>query len=447
MAEGRVPPHNAEAEQSVLGAMLISSDAVADVMAALREEDFYQPAHQAIFDAIRGLYAVGQPVDLVTLCDVMQRHGRLEGAGGAAYIAGLSRGVPATSNLPFYVDIVRDRALLRSLSRAGADISNNANTARQPAREVLDSAEKALFDIAVSREGNQLEQIQPDVFKAYDSIAHAYQNQGQLTGVDTGFIDLNDMLNGFHRSDFIIIGARPSVGKTSLLLNFMTQAALEKGEPVAFFSLEMSREQLVMRMLSMLSGVSQTALRTGRLKDGDFEKLSEAMNRLAPAPIYIDDTASINPADMLSKCRRLKTRQGLSMVMIDYLQLMTGVTRTDNRVAEVSEISRSLKKLARELNVPVLCASQLSRSPDQRKDGHRPLLSDLRESGSIEQDADVVMFIYRDCLYNDDAPRNITEIIVAKQRNGPVGTVKLHWDAERTLFGNLAQDLKPRHDL
>ena len=442
MAGGLVPPHNIEAEQSVLGGMLLSQQAVGVAMSesGLTDEDFYVPAHRLIFAAMRKLQALNQPIDLVTLCDMLYREGTMEGVGGVGYVTNLSQQVPTTANMDSYVGIVRDRALLRRLAQTGSTLQQEAVTARKSAHEVLETAEKSLFDIATGRQTNPLMQIQPSVFLVFDQISAAYENKGALQGIDTGFIDLNHALNGFQPSELLLIGARPSVGKTSLLLNFVTSVAIKDNLPVAFFSLEMSREQLVMRMLSMQSTVSQSALRRGDLRDEDFERINAAMQQLAPAPIYIDDTPAITPAEMLSKCRRLKMQHGLGLVMIDYLQLMSGNTRTDNRVAEVSEISRCLKQLARELNVPVLAASQLSRAPDQRKEGHRPMLSDLRESGSIEQDADVVMFLYRDSLYNKEAPINVAELIIAKQRNGPIGTVFMHWQPELTRFSNLARN-------
>jgi len=443
MAQGLVPPHNLEAEQSVLGCMLLSGDCVSDAISGLHEEDFYSPAHRVIFVNMSKLFAMSQPVDLVTLCDKLAREGALEGVGGAAYISQLTQAVPAVSNLPTYLDIVRDRALLRALMGVGGKLATESQSAAKGGEELLEQTESQLFSIAKSRESNGLMQIQPAVFNVYDQISEAFNHQGALRGVDTGYHDLNLATSGFNRSDLILIGARPSVGKTSIMLNFLMTAAIKNQVPCAFFSLEMSREQLVTRMMSLETSISQTALRRGELRGTDFDKLSRAMSVLGQAPVYIDDTTGMNPAQMLSKCRRMKMRDGLGLVFVDYLQLMSGNTQTDNRVQEVSEISRGLKKLARDLDVPVIAASQLSRANEQRRDSHKPRLSDLRDSGAIEQDADMVMFLHREHMYNPEADPNGAELIIAKQRNGPLADVQLRFQPELTRFYDA--DKQPNH--
>ena len=436
--EQHVPPHNAEAEASVLGSMLQSVEALADAMTVMTEADFYMPAHRVIFAAAQRLYIQRRPVDLLTMNDALEKEGTLDGVGGPAFLGSLVRGVPVTANLSTYMDIVCDRAKLRRLAGVGAQLHSDAMAAKKNSDEVRTEAETELFNIGQNRESNQLLQIGPAVIQARREIEQSLQNPGEMTGVDSGFTDINNMLNGFQRSDLIIVGARPSVGKTALMLNFMLPAALDHKLPVAFFALEMSRVQLIKRLLSMRARIDQDDMRKGRLSDGDYFGLGEALQELADAPIYIDDTAVIDPAQILMKCRRLKSqKQNLAMVFIDYLQLMKPTTKAENRVNAISEISRELKQLARELDLPVICASQLSRDVEKR--AGRPQLSDLRDSGSIEQDADVIMFIHREKPKEGEPESNTTEIIIAKQRNGPVGSVDLHWDAAHGVFSNLQQ--------
>nr|MDD6336536.1 replicative DNA helicase [bacterium] len=321
METGRIPPHNLEAEQSVLGSMMLDVESVSLATTQLEADDFYAPANRVIFDVMLKLYATGKPVDLVTVCDELYRRGAMEGVGGVGYVTALSRQVPSTSNVASYIEIVHDRSMLRRLIRAGADLQQDGYEGQKTSDAILQDAEKRLYDIAVNRDTNTLAQIQPAMYTVYDRIAQQYENRGQLSGINTGFTDLNYKLSGFNPSDLILIAARPAMGKTSLMLNFVLAAALGEGLPVAFFSLEMAREQLVNRMLGTVSGVNLTRMRSGELEDEDWGLLMEAMGRLGPAPIYIDDTPSITPADMLSKCRKLKLQHGLGLVLIDYLQL------------------------------------------------------------------------------------------------------------------------------
>ncbi len=434
----RMPPYSLEAEQSVLGSMMIDKEAIAAASEILTSDDFYSDGHKEIYNAILSMYEQGEPVDLITLTETLRQRGTLEGIG-AAYITELSMVVPSTANVKYYIRIVEEKAILRRLIKASNDIIKDSYEAQQEVDIILDEAEKRIFKISERRSRADFEPIKVALLDAYAQIEELSKNKGKIVGVPTGFTDFDLMTAGLHPSDFILIAARPSMGKTSFALNIAQYAAVNEGIPVAIFSLEMSQSQLVQRMLSSEANVELQKVRTGTLDDTDWIKLVQAAGPLSKAPIFIDDTPGISVMEMRSKARRLKLEHGLGMVVIDYLQLMSGRGRAENRQQEISEISRSLKALARELDVPVVTLSQLSRAPEARTD-HRPMLSDLRESGAIEQDADVVVFLYRDEYYNPDTERqNIAEAIIAKQRNGPTGTVELVWLGQFTRFANYAK--------
>lgn len=432
----RVPPQNLEAERSVLGAMLIDRDALMRVLSLIKAEDFYADRHQVIFNAMAALAQRGEPVDLITVAEELRKLGQLEAAGGLSYLAELERLVPTTANVEAYALIVEQKAVLRRLQQAARQIIDQAYEA-EDLDAMLSAAEAAIFAVTQKRITRGYEHIREALYKAYDHIEFLYSHKGGVTGVSSGFRDLDQLTSGWQPSDLIIVAARPSMGKTAFTLNLARNAAVLHNKTVAIFSLEMSREQIAMRLLSMEAAVDAQRLRTGQLLDDDWHRLSQALSRLAESNIFIDDTPNIPLMDLRARARRIQAEHGLDMVIIDYLQLMTlhgpGI-RGDNRVQEVSEISRALKALARELKVPVIALSQLSRAVESRND-KRPMLSDLRESGSIEQDADVVMFLYRDDYYNQDSDKkNLCEVIIAKQRNGPVGAVELYFMKEIGKF-------------
>jgi len=431
----RIPPHHTEAEQSILGALLIDRSALSEVSGRLKPDAFYLEKHKEIYEAILTLYEESLPVDIVTVSDVLAKRGTLEKVGDLDYIAYLANSVPTTANVAHYVSIVEDKALLRRLIAVSGEIMDLGYQGTMEGADVLNIAEKGIFDISQGLNKSGLEPINSILDKTFTALEELCKNKGEITGVPSGFIDLDRKTSGFQNSDLILVAARPAMGKTSFVLNIAVNAAL-KQYPVAIFSLEMSRTQLVNRILSLEAMVELEKMRTGKLDAEDWKKIGFSLGPLSKAPIYIDDNASVNSMEMLSKLRKLKLEKGLGLVIIDYLQLMEGRKKSDNRQQEISEISRSLKIMARELNVPVIALSQLSRAPEQRND-HRPILSDLRESGAIEQDADMVMFLYRDDYYNEDSEkRNITEVIIAKHRNGPTGVVELAWIPQYTKFGN-----------
>lgn len=431
----RIPPHHTEAEQSILGALLIDRSALSEVSGRLKPDAFYLEKHKEIYEAILTLYEESLPIDIVTVSDVLAKRGTLEKVGDLDYIAYLANSVPTTANVAHYVSIVEDKALLRRLIAVSGEIMDLGYQGTMEGADVLNIAEKGIFDISQGLNKSGLEPINSILDKTFTALEELCQNKGEITGVPSGFIDLDRKTSGFQNSDLILVAARPAMGKTSFVLNIAVNAAL-KQYPVAIFSLEMSRTQLVNRILSLEAMVELEKMRTGKLDAEDWKKIGFSLGPLSKAPIYIDDNASVNSMEMLSKLRKLKLEKGLGLVIIDYLQLMEGRKKSDNRQQEISEISRSLKIMARELNVPVIALSQLSRAPEQRND-HRPILSDLRESGAIEQDADMVMFLYRDDYYNEDSEkRNITEVIIAKHRNGPTGVVELAWIPQYTKFGN-----------
>ena len=435
----RIPPHHVEAEQSILGALLIDRNALSEVSGRLKADAFYLEKHKEIYEAIMTLYEESQPVDIVTVSDVLAKRGTLEKVGDVDYIAHLSNSVLTTANIAHYVSIIEDKALLRSLIRESGKIMDLSYQGTMEGTEVLSMAEKSIFDLAQGLNRSGLESINTLLDKTFTQLEELCMNKGDLTGVPSGFIDLDRKTSGFQNSDLILVAARPAMGKTSFVLNIAVNAAL-RNYPVAIFSLEMSRTQLVNRILSLEAMVELEKIRTGKLDSEDWKKIGYSLGPLAKSPIYIDDNANTNTMEMLSKLRRLKLEKGLGLVIIDYLQLMESRKKSDNRQQEISEISRSLKIMAKELNVPVIALSQLSRAPEQRAD-HRPILSDMRESGAIEQDADMVIFLYRDDYYNEDSEkRNIVEVIIAKHRNGSTGTVELAWLPEYTKFGNRMYD-------
>jgi replicative DNA helicase len=432
----RMPPHNMEAEQSVLGCMLLDKESVATATDFLKAEDFYAEAHKEIFESMLDIYDHGDPVDLVTVTEQLRQRGTLEAVGGVAYISDLSMVVPSTANIRYYVSIVEEKSILRRLISVCNEIIKQSYEAREELDLIIDHAEKSIFQITQRNTSSDFEPIKTVLLETYARIEEMSKNKGRIIGIPTGFTDFDQKTSGLQPSDFILVAARPSMGKTSFVLNIAQHAALHENVPVAIFSLEMSREQLVQRMLSSEANVELQKIRTGDLDEREWIKLVEAAGPLSQAPIYIDDTPGISAMEIRSKARRLKMEKGLGIIIIDYLQLMTGRGRVENRQQEISEISRSLKALARELSVPVVTLSQLSRAPEARTD-HRPMLSDLRESGAIEQDADVVVFIYRDEYYNPDTEKkNIAELIISKQRNGPTGTVELVWLGQFTKFAN-----------
>lgn len=437
MGNLKIPPYSIEAEQSVLGSMLLSKEAIFVAAERLRAEDFYKESHRKIFDSILELNENGEPVDLITLTELLRSKRQIEQVGGAVYLTTLTEAVPTTSNISYYCDIVQEKSLLRRLIETSSDILSMAYEPKEDVENVLDKAERMIFEIVQKRRVENYFHIKDILLSTFERIEELYNSEGGITGVPTGFYDLDEMTSGFQPSDLILIAARPSMGKTSFALNIAQNAAIRNKIPVAIFSLEMSKEQLVQRMLCSESNVDSHRLRTGRLQDDDWPRLARAMGPLSEAPIYIDDTPAISSIEIRAKARRLKAEKGLGLIIIDYLQLMSGRSNAENRQQEISEVSRSLKALARELSVPVVALSQLSRAPEMRAD-HKPVLSDLRESGSQEQDSDLVAFLYRDDYYNPDSEKkNIAEIIIAKQRNGPTGTVELVWLAKYTKFANI----------
>lgn len=435
----RLPPQSLEAEQAVLGALLVSGDGISRVVDILDPEYFYRKAHQVVYAAMLDLYEDNEPIDIVTVSQFLKDEDKLDQVGGKQYITDLSLSVATTANLEYYGKVVQEKALLRQLIKAGTEIVGSCYE-ETDAESALDKAEHMIFTLAQKREMQQLVHVKNIVEESFARIEQRYENRDALAGTPSGFYDLDAMTSGFQPSDLVILAARPSMGKTAFVLNIAQHAAVEENVPVAIFSLEMSKESLVMRMLCAEAQIDANRLRTGHMHTTDWTKLAAAMGRLGEAPIYIDDSALLNSLEIRAKCRRLKAEnQGLGMVIIDYIQLMHGRKQTDNRVQEVSEISRSLKTLAREIDVPVIALSQLSRAVEARQN-KRPMLSDLRESGSIEQDADLVMFIYRDEYYNPESEqRGEAEIIVAKQRNGPTGTVELLFQNSITRFLNKVQ--------
>ena len=432
--EERIPPHSTEAEKSVLGAALLSKDALFDVVEVVKPQDFYDKNHTEIFEAMLDLNRKNVPVDALTVAEELKKRGSLDMVGGRAYVASLSSGTPTTSNALEYGKIVAEKASVRRLIDTADDIVVKGYEGGMDANQMLDYAESGIFEISQLRQKGQYAHIRDVLISNIEIIDKASQMEGGLTGITTGFKYLDTMTSGLQKSDLIILAARPAMGKTAFALSLALNAAVKGRASVMMFSLEMSKEQLGQRLLSMESKVDMQSLKTGRLERRDWDDINIAMDVLSGANIHIDDTAGITIMEMKSKCRRLKAEEGLDLVVIDYLQLMTPEGKSDSRTQEISVISRNLKLLARELDCPVIVLSQLSRAPETRTD-HRPMLSDLRESGSIEQDADIVIFLYRDEYYNEDTESpGECEVIVAKHRSGPTGTVKLAWLEKLTRF-------------
>lgn len=430
-------PQNMEAEQNVLGAMLNDSIYVVQVLENLKKDDFYKEAHQVIFSNIAELYNNDIAIDIVTLSDKLRSNALLDKVGGITYISELYGAIIKGLNLRSYINIVKDKSILRKLINASNRIIDDSYNKQTDVKNVLEDAEKRIFNISQKRSSTDVEPLRDILTRGMLQIEELYKNKGTLTGVPSGFMDLDAKTSGFQKGDMVLVAARPSMGKTTFALNICENSAIKAGKKVIFFSLEMSKEQLSFKLLCSQANIDLIKLRTGNLDDNDWERIARAAGPLSNAKIYIDDTAAISIMEVKSKCRRMKMEVGLELIVIDYLQLMSGNTSTDNRQQEVSEISRSIKALAKEMECPVIALSQLSRAPEQRAD-HRPILSDLRESGSIEQDADVVLLLYRDEYYNKETDKqNISECIIAKQRNGATGTVELAWDGKHSRFGNL----------
>lgn len=436
-AIGRIPPQNDEAEQSVLGSMLLDKDAIPTVTEILKSNDFYRENHREIFEALLDLFEKAEPIDLITVSERLKLRGTLDSIGGLEYLANIAAAVPTTANVKHYAKIVEEKSLLRNLIKSSSDIMNMGYEANEEVSYVLDQAEKNIFDIVQRRNIKGFTPVKDVLVETFNKLEELYNNKGNITGIPYGFTDLDFKTSGLHNSDLVLIAARPAMGKTAFGLNIVLHAAISAQVPVAIFNLEMSKDQLVNRMLACEAMVDSQKMRTGKLEDDDWQKIAKTLGPLSEAPIYIDDTPGVSIMDIRSKCRRLKLEKNLGLVMIDYLQLMQGRGRNENRQQEVSEISRSLKILAKELDVPVICLSQLSRAAESRTD-HRPMLSDLRESGAIEQDADIVMFLYRDDYYDPETEKkNIAEVIIAKHRNGSTGTIELAWLGQYTKFANL----------
>ena len=437
----RVLPHSVEAEQSVIGSMLMDRDAIVAAAEIVTSSDFYQQQYGIMFEAMVELFNEGKPVDLITLQDRLKEKDVPPEVSSLEFVRDIITTVPTSANVKSYAGIVREKAVLRRLIKLNEEIANTCYAGKEPLEQILAHTEKSVFDLLESRNSREFVPIRQVALNVLEKIEVASRTQGTVTGIPTGFIDLDYKTSGMQPSDFVLIAARPSMGKTAFVLNMVDHVAVRKGLPCMIFSLEMSKEQLVNRMLSMESNVDSQKLRTGNLSDSDWDAIVEGIGVIGNSRLIIDDTPGISITELRSKCRKMKLEYGLSMIIIDYLQLMSGSGGTNNesRQQEISEISRSLKALAREMNAPVVALSQLSRACETRTD-HRPMLSDLRESGAIEQDADVVMFLYRDDYYNKDTDTpNIAEVIIAKQRNGPIGTVNLLWQPEFTKFVNLAK--------
>ena len=437
----KVPPQNLEAEQAVLGGVFLRNEVLHSLVDVLSEEDFYSPANKTIYQAFLTLYRRSQPVDLVTVAELLQSEDRLDSVGGAVYLASLTESVASASNAPFHARIVRDKSVRRQMIQAASDILTQCFEASAEVETLLDESEQKIFAISESK-GKPVFQRSKDLVHRMFEQLEMRAGQGELvTGVPTGYIDFDHMTAGLQSSDLIIIAGRPSMGKTAFALNVGMRAAILNGTPTAVFSLEMSTDQLMMRMLGCHAKVDLSRLRSGYLEDEDWVKLTEAAEDLSAAPIFIDDTPSLATMEMRARCRRLKAEHGLGLVIVDYLQLMRSSRKIDSREQEISDISRTLKALAKEMDVPVIALSQLNRKVEERAD-KRPMMSDLRESGAIEQDADLVIFLYRDAAYNkaeDNPKKNIAEIILAKQRNGPIGAVELAYLNKYTAFENLAE--------
>jgi len=435
----KLPPQNIEAEQSIIGAILIDNEALPKALEVIGIDDFYKTSHRKIFRSMVELFDRNEPIDLITLTDYMKRKDELDAVGGVSYLSSLVNMVPTAANIKYHSKIVREKGLLRSLLRSATEIASKVYEDNLEAEEMVDYAEKSIFDISDKRVKASFITLKELIKSSFEMIEHLYDKKEAITGVPSGFRDLDELTTGFQKGDLIVVGGRPSMGKTSFTLNIAQHVGLESKETVAIFSLEMAKEQLAFRMLCSEAMVNSNSIRKGFIKKEDWHKLTGAASKLTGAPIFIDDSSGITVLELRAKARRLKMEHGLSLVIVDYLQLMRGKGSFERREQEISDISRSLKALAKELSIPVIAVSQLNRSVEQRRPP-TPMLADLRESGAIEQDADVILFLYRDEVYNKDTPANKgeAEVIVAKQRNGPIGKVNLTFNSSCTRFLNRA---------
>ena len=437
MELGKIPPNDIEAEQAVLGSMLTDKDAVISAIEVLKVEDFYREDNKAIYTAILNLYQNGEPVDIITLKSELIAEGTFEKVGGLEYLANLPDKVPTTANVQKYIKIVQEKSTLRQLIKTANEIIELGYNPTEELEDIIDSSERKIFNIVQNKNQKGYSPIKDVLIETFTKLEELYNRKQYVTGVPTGFTDLDYKTAGLHNSDLILIAARPAMGKSAFALNIASNAALKANTPVVIFSLEMSKDQMVNRIMCSEAMVDSNKVRTGKIEEDDWIKLASSIGPLSESEIYIDDTPGISVMEIRAKCRKLKMEKNIGLVVIDYLQLVQGNKRSSSREQEISEISRSLKILAKEINVPVIALSQLSRAPEQRPD-HRPMLSDLRESGAIEQDADIVMFLYRDDYYNPDTEkRNIAEVIIAKHRGGSTGTVELLWLGNYTKFANL----------
>jgi len=450
LASLKVPPHSIQAEQSVLGGLMLDNQTWDQVADKVSEEDFYRKDHQLIFRAIAELAEKQDPFDVVTLSEVLEKKGELDQVGGLSYLGTLAKDTPSAANIVAYANIVRDRSVLRQLIHVGTEISDSAfNPEGRETAEILENAERSVFKIAEQRQRGQggFAPIKSLLADAVDKIETLFEMEGSITGASTGFTDFDEMTSGLQPADLIIVAGRPSMGKTTIAMNIAENVAIQEDKPVAVFSMEMPGEALAMRMMSSLGRIDQHKVRTGKLEDDEWPRLTSAINMLAETKLFIDDTPALTPTEVRSRARRLMREHGqLGLIVLDYLQLMQSPSSGDNRVQQISDISRGLKALAKELNVPVIALSQLNRNLEQRPN-KRPVMSDLRESGAIEQDADLIVFVYRDEVYNEDSPdKGIAEIIIGKQRNGPLGTVRLTFLGQYTRFENFAGDAYGQDD-
>ncbi len=435
---GKVPPHDVEAEQAVIGSMLTDKDSVISAVEVLKEEDFYREDNKVIYSAIMNLYNRGEPVDIITLKDELVSLGKFEAIGGLEYLAELPEKVPTTANVEKYIKIVEEKSMLRTLIRTANELIVLGYDQTQEVEDIMDVAEKKIFNVMQRKNQKGYSSMKDILVESFTQLEELYNRKQHITGVPTGFADLDYKTAGLHNSDLILVAARPAMGKSAFALNIASNAAVRANVPVAIFSLEMSKEQMGNRILCSEAMVDSNKVRTGKIEDEDWAKLAMASGELSESQIFIDDTPGISIMEIRAKCRKMKLEKNIGLVVIDYLQLVQGSSKKGgSREQEISEISRSLKILAKEINVPVIALSQLSRAPEQRPD-HRPMLSDLRESGAIEQDADIVMFLYRDDYYNEESEKkNIAEVIIAKHRAGSTGTVELLWLGNYTKFANI----------
>ena len=440
-AEARTPPQDMVAEQSVLGGMMLSKDAIADVVEILRGPDFYRPAHELIYDAVVDLYGRGEPADVVTISDHLTKRQELQRVGGPAYLHNLAQSVPTAANAAFYADIVRERAILRRLVEAGTKIAQMGHTADGEVDAIVNEAQSEIYNVAENRQSEDYVALSEVLVPTIDEIETNASHDGGLTGIPTGFRDLDDLTHGFHGGQMIIVAARPAMGKSTMALDFARAAAVQHGMTAAFFSLEMGRNEIAMRLLSAEAKIQFQDLRKGDIRDDDWDKMSLAVDKLNEVPLFIDDSPNMSLMEIRAKCRRLKQRHNLKVVVLDYLQLLSSGKRVESRQQEVSEFSRTLKLLAKELDVPIIALSQLNRGSEQRTD-KRPQVSDLRESGSIEQDADMVLLLHREEVYDRESPRaGEADIIVAKNRNGPTRDIVVAFQGHYARFQDMAQDM------